>query len=196
MKKITVMLAVIMTAGAYVGKAQIQRGNVLVGGDLSNLNLRLGEASAFTMDITPKAAWFVKDNTAIGTYVNLRLATAKGKGTDFDYGVGALARRYVNGNALSVLQHTRLFFEGNVGIEGQNSSASGTNSTTNGLGLGIGPGLAYFITPNIGLEGLLKYQGILGFGTAATTSNLNLNIGFQIYLPGRNTVTNTKRDIQ
>src|SRR3954469_20247038 len=172
MKKITVMLAILMTAGAFVAKAQIQRGNVIVGGDISNFDLRLGEASEFSMLINPKAAWFIKDNTAIGAYVTFLLETAKGQGTDFDYGVGALARQYMAGDALATVRHTRFFFEGNVGIEGRNSSASGTNSTTNGLGIGFGPGVSYFITPNIGLESLLKYQGILGFGTAATTSNL------------------------
>jgi hypothetical protein len=196
MKKITLMLAIIMTAGAFVGKAQIQRGNVLVGGELAEFDLGLSEGAYSNFRIIPKAAWFIKDNTAIGAYLNLEILTAKGQGTTFGYGVGALGRRYLSGNALDVLRHTRLYFEGNVGIEGQNSSGSGTNTTTNGLGFGIGPGLAYFITPNIGLEGLLKYNGIVGFGNKATSSNLNLSFGFQIYLPGRRTVTNTRRDIQ
>jgi len=50
------------------------------------------------------------------------------------------------------------------------------------LGLGFGPGYAYFITENIGLETLLKYNLIVGFGSSATNSNLNLSLGFQIYL--------------
>ena len=69
--------------------------------------------------------------------------------------------------------------EGNAGIEGFNP-AEGDN--TNGLGLGFGPGFAYFITPNVGLETLLKYNLIVGFGSSATSSILNLNVGFQIYL--------------
>ncbi len=193
MKKITVLLAVIMTAGAFVGKAQIQRGNVLVGGDIANFSLGLNKGSQFSMDIKPKAAWFIRDNTAVGAYVNLGLVTGGGTGTTVSYGVGALGRQYLTGNALDVLKHTKFFVEGNVGIEGVNLSKG---SSTNGLGIGIGPGLAYFVTPNIGLEGLLKYQGILGFGTTPTTSILNLNVGFQIYLPGRGTIRNTKRDIQ
>lgn len=193
MKKVTVILAVIMTAGAFVGKAQIQRGNILVGGNLVDFGLGLNKGSQFTMTLQPKAAWFINDNTALGTYVNLGLTTGAGAGTSVQYGVGALGRRYFGGNALDVLKHTRLFLEANVGIEGVNYSGG---ESTNGLGIGVGPGLAYFVTPNIGLEGLLKYQGILGFGTAATTSNLNLNVGFQIYLPGRSTIAKTKRDIQ
>ncbi|HEX8461384.1 MAG TPA: hypothetical protein VF623_08135 [Segetibacter sp.] len=185
MKKTLFILAVVMTAGTFAANAQIQRGNVMVGGDIADFNLGLNKGSYFTMQISPKAAWFVRDNTALGGYVNLGVSTAKGQGTTFIYGVGALGRLYVSGNAVPALNHTRLFFEGNLGIEGENYSASNINSSTNGLGLGIGPGLAYFITPNIGLEGLLKYQGIVGFGTRATTSNLNLNVGFQVYLPGR-----------
>lgn len=193
MKKFTVLLATVLIASAYVGKAQIQKGNVLVGGDLADFSLGLNKGSQFSLDLSPKAAWFIRDNTALGAYVNLGLLTGAGAGTNVNYGVGALARRYLGGNALGVLRHTRFFLEGNVGIEGVNYSHG---ESTNGLGIGIGPGLAYFITPNIGLEGLLKYQGLLGFGTAATSSNLNLNVGFQIYLPGRTAIRNVKRDVQ
>lgn len=183
MKKFTVVLAILMTAGAYKGEAQIQRGNVLVGGDIANFNLGLNKGSQFQMEINPKAAWFIRDNTAIGAYVELGLLTGGGAGTAVTYGFGALARQYLAGNALAAVRHTRFFLEGNVGIEGQNISGSG--NSTNGLGIGVGPGIAYFITPNIGLEGLLKYRGRLGFGNETTSSNLNLNVGFQIYLPSR-----------
>ena len=175
------------------GKHKFNGGNVLVGGNLADFSLGLNKGSRFSMTLQPKAAWFISDNTALGAYVDLGLSTGANTGTNVQYGVGALGRRYFGGNALDVLKHTRFFAEANIGIEGVNYSGG---ESTNGLGIGFGPGLAYFVTPNIGLEGLLKYQGILGFGTAATTSNLNLNVGFQIYLPGRGTIRNTKRDIQ
>ncbi|HEX8355992.1 MAG TPA: hypothetical protein VF610_01200 [Segetibacter sp.] len=195
MKKNLLALAVLLSAGIFSANAQIQRGNVLVGGDIADFNVGLNKGSYFSVDLSPKAAWFVSDNTALGGYVNLGLSTAKGQGTTFLYGIGALGRLYNNGNAVPAVRHTRFFLEANVGIDGENYSQSNINTTTNGLGLGVGPGIAYFITPNIGLEGLLKYQGILGFGTRATSSNLNLNVGFQVYLPSRavrNAVTNTQ----
>lgn len=96
--------------------------------------------------------------------------------------IGALGRYYFADKYMQLLNHARFFLEGNVGIEGFNP-ATGDNS--NGLGIGVGPGLAYFITPNIGLETLLKYGTIVGFGSAASTSDLSLNFGFQIYLPRR-----------
>ncbi len=185
MKKHLLILSLLLLGVTYVAKAQLQKGNVLVGGDLANLQISLNKGGYFSMRINPKAAWFVKDNTALGAYLNFQITTGKNSGTQTNYGIGALARQYMGGNAVPAVAHTRLFVEANVGIEGANNNLSGNKTSTNGLGLGIGPGLAYFITPNIGVEGLFKYNGIVGFGSSTRTSYLNLGIGFQVYLPGR-----------
>ena len=193
MKKIITLLLV-ATSVASVSHAQLQKGNVLVGGDLANFSLGLDKGSYFKVDISPKAAWFIKNNIAVGAYVNLGLTTAKNSNTETVYGVGALARYYAGPDQIAtdgILRHARLFAEGNVGIEGDNVSHG---PSTNGLGLGIGPGVAYFITPNIGLETLLKYNGIVGFGSDASTNTLNLNVGFQVYLPGKSTRDKVMRD--
>lgn len=187
MKKILTLLVVALGA-ATITQAQLQKGNVLVGGDLAKFSIGLKKGALTDINLTPKAAWFINDNVAVGAYLNFELQTSKGAGTAVAYGVGPLARYYVNSAKVNLLQHGRWFFEGNVGIEGTNvSDGSGHNNNTNGLGLGIGPGYAYFITPNVGLETLLKYNGIVGFGNNTTSSNLQLNLGFQIYLPGRAT---------
>jgi hypothetical protein len=163
-------------------KAQIQKGNVMVGGDISRLDLSLNNGNNFNFNIDPKAAWFIADNVAVGGYLNFNLVTAKGAGSSISYGIGPLARYYINDKNVNILRHARFFIEGNVGIQGTNPHVG---SSTNGLGLGFGPGLAYFITPNIGLEALLKYQGIVGFGSSVATSDLVFGLGFQIYLPKR-----------
>ena len=179
MKKIIGLLLITSAFIANKSNAQIQKGNYLVGGDIANLNFDLGGGGLFSVNLNPKAAWFIKDNTALGAYLNFGLSTAKGVKASTTYGVGALGRYYINDPKTNVLKHGRLFFEGNVGIQGI-SVANGSNTT--GLGLGVGPGYAYFITPEIGLETLLKYNGIVGFGSNPYTSALNLNVGFQIYL--------------
>jgi hypothetical protein len=194
MKKALSALAIAMCC-IFTANAQIQRGHVLVGSDISDFNLSLNKGGAFTMRIDPKAAWFIGNGTALGAYLKFTLETAKGAGTYTTYGVGALARQYLNRDPLNAVKHVRAFLEGNVGIEGDNNSFNGVKTSTNGLGLGIGPGLAYFITPNVGLEGLLKYDGLLGFGTAVTTSKLDFGLGFQIYLSSRtvrNAISNTQ----
>jgi hypothetical protein len=192
MKRKLLSLAFLVFACIGATQAQIQKGNVLVGGDLAGLSLGLNSSSPFSFNLTPKAAWFIRDNVALGAYVNFGLETYKGKGgTDTRYGVGALGRYYVSDPSLNVLKHSRFFLEGNVGIEGANYVVSGS---TNGLGLGFGPGIAYFITPNIGLETLLKYNGIVGFGSNTTTSTLNLGVGFQIYLPSSKIKSTIQRE--
>ena len=174
--------------------SQIQRNSILVGGDIANFDLGLRKGSVFTMRIDPKLAYFIQDNFAVGAYIDLGLQTFSGT-TVFDYGVGALSRYYFpDKNDQNPLRHSRFFAEANVVITGVNVSGGG--SSTNGLGLGVGPGYAYFITPNIGLETLLKYNGLVGFGDATTQSNLNLNIGFQIYLPTRKLRTKLESDVR
>lgn len=185
MKKRLITLALLLVAGVCTVNAQIQRGNVLMGADLANFKFGLNSGSQTNISLTPKAAWFIKDNLALGAYVNFSLTTQKDAPTYTAYGVGPLARLYinkVNNTNITVIKHTLFFLEGNVGIEGTNTSKGG--GSTNGLGLGIGPGISYFITPSIGLEGLLKYNGVVGFGSNPTSSVLNLNVGFMIYLSG------------
>lgn len=184
MKKLIGIIILALSFYSNKTNAQIQRGNLLVGGDIAHFNYDLGGGGAFQATVDPKAAFFLKDNVALGAYIDFGLATAKGAGTTTNYGIGGLARYYINDSTTNILKHGRLFFEGNVGIEGI-SVSNGANTT--GLGIGIGPGYAYFITPNIGLETLLKYNGIVGFGSHAYTSSINLGIGFQIYLSNRRT---------
>jgi hypothetical protein len=193
MKKFTFFTILGLFSLGLTANAQIQRGNVLVGGNFANINLGLDNSKVFSFNITPKAAWFVQDNIALGAYVDLGLQTAKGSSTTTNYGVGALGR-YYTGKDVEVLRHGRFFAEATAGLGGINVSDGGGN--TNGLDLGVGPGFAYFITPNIGLETLLKYRNRVGFGDATSQSNLNLSFGFQIYLPGRSTAAKVKGDVR
>ncbi|KIC63178.1 hypothetical protein [Chryseobacterium taiwanense] len=164
--------------------AQIQKGNWLVGSSLLSSNFGLNTGGGYNISIQPKGAYFIEDNVAVGGYVNLGISkVTNGSPTRFDYAVGGLGRYYLSPGEKGVdnlLNHGRWFFEGNVGIGG--SSVENGNSTT-GLDFGVGPGYSYFITPNIGLEGLVKYQGQAGFGSEGLNSNITFNVGFSIYIP-------------
>lgn len=192
MKKLLATIIVAATT-VFAANAQIQKGNIMVGGNLTNINLGLDDPKIFSIDITPKAAWFIQDNVALGGYVNFGLQTAKNSSTTTSYGIGALGR-YYTGNDVEVLKHGRFFAEATAGIGGVNVSNDGGN--TNGLNLSVGPGFVYFITPNIGLETLLKYNGLIGFGSATTQNNLNLSFGFQIHLPGQKAANKVKNDVK
>lgn len=191
MKKTLVILFCASLLLTYKANAQLEKGNVLVGTDVANFNIGLEKDAGFNILLNPKAAWFIKDNFAIGAYVVLGFSKSNSESaTTTQYGIGPMARYYVNKPNMNVLKHGRWFAEANVGIEGVNQSKGG--GTTNGLGIGVGPGYAYFITPNIGFETLLKYNPRFGFGDEGFNSNLNLSLGFQIYLPGKGTVNKVK----
>lgn len=177
--------AMALAAGVFsTANAQIQEGNWMVGSSLLSSRFGLNTGAGYDISIQPKAAYFIKDNVALGGYVNLGVSKAtKGSPTAFDYGIGGLGRYFLSPGEQGVdnlLNHGRWFFEGNVGIGGR--SVEGSDSTT-GLDFGVGPGYSYFITPNIGVEGLVKYVGRTGFGNEGLNSNITFNIGFSIYLP-------------
>lgn len=191
MKKllITLLTASVVTLSA---KAQISKGDVMIGANLSNINFALDKPNAFSLTINPKAAWFIQDGLALGGDVSFGVETpGKGLGTTINYGVGALGRYYGAKGANELANHTRFFGEATVGISGRNLSGGGS---TNGLGFSFGPGFTYFVTRNVGLETLLKYQGVVGFGSSAYAHNLNLGVGFQIYLPGKSTAKKVQKD--
>ncbi len=182
MKKL-IFTGILAIAGlATTANAQIQKGNWMVGSSLLSSNFGLNTGGGYSIALQPKGAYFVEDNVAVGGYVNLGISkVTNGSPTRFDYGVGALGRYFLSPGEKGVdnlLNHGRWFFEGNVGIGG--SSVESGNSTT-GLDFGVGPGYSYFITPNIGLEGLVKYQGQAGFGNEGLNSNITFNVGFSIY---------------
>ncbi|HEU4552633.1 MAG TPA: hypothetical protein VFS25_07360 [Chitinophaga sp.] len=188
MKKIfKLTLAVAAVLCSSVAVAQTQQGNLMVGGDLSSFNLNFlggGNGTNFDMSITPKIAYFIKDGLALGGYANFGLSTQKGEGSDITYGIGALGRYFLedkNVRKMEFSKRSRFFVEANVGFGGVNYAGPG--ASTNGLDIGAGPGIAYFITPNVALEALLKYNLTVGFGSATTSNRLGLNVGFQVYLP-------------
>ncbi|HCA07845.1 hypothetical protein [Chryseobacterium sp.] len=184
MKKLIFAGILAATGLTATANAQIQQGNWMVGSTLATSNFGLNSGAGYDFSVEPRAAYFIKDNVAVGGYVKLGfLKPGKGEATQFNYAVGALGRYFLSPGEKGVdnlLNHGRWFLEGNVGIGG--TSVENGISTT-GLDFGAGPGYSYFITPNIGVEGLVKYNGVTGFGNEGLTSKISFNIGFSIYLP-------------
>jgi len=193
MKKTLTLFLVAFFGLVLTAGAQIERGNVLAGADIANFNIGLSKPSYFNIKIDPKFGFFIKDNVTLGPYVNFGVFGSSGN-TTVTYGVGAFGRWYANGkNNVSPIRHSLLFGEANIGIGGQSNPGGGS---TTGLGFGFGPGFSYFVTPNIGLEALLKYNGNAGFGSQPYSSTLDLNFGFQIYLPSRGLKAKVMNDVK
>lgn len=189
MKKLLTTL-VLGIAFATAGTAQIQKGNLMLGASVSDMQLAFqSNQTLFSFTLNPKVGYFVEDNWVVGGELRLGLALNRWY-TGLNYGIGAFGRYYFGEANTIVLQHARFFAEANAGIAGANAweKSSDIQFNTNGLGFGFGPGVAYFITPNIGLEAMLKYNADLGLnnsGNAPSAHTFRFNIGFQIYLPNK-----------
>lgn len=192
MKSRVVML--FLVAAAMMGSgvnAQIQKKNVMVGSSLSNLDIGLKSKSNNSFRINPKTGIFVKDGLLLGLDVLFGTSHVGGQnGNTVEYGIGTFGRYYITDKTVDVLKSGKFFLEADLGFQGQNLPEDGP--TTNGLGFGFGPGFSYFITSNIALETSLKYQGIVGFGSAAYQHNLRWSLGFQIYLPTKTVKSKVK----
>jgi hypothetical protein len=191
MKKLHILTLALLVLST-VSMAQTQRGNIMVGANLLNVTGTFQDGSnSFDLGISPKIGWFIKDGLAIGADVSLGYAHAKvddTKTNSVNYGVGAFGRYFIDDKSVEFSKRAKFFLEANVGFVGTNAKTKvddvETNSvSTNGLGVGFGPGVAYFITPNVGLEALVKYNLGVGFGSSVTSHQVAFNLGFQIYLP-------------
>ncbi len=183
MKKISSLLLA-AAFSVVAASAQTTKDWYLIGGNISDIGVNFQKNNtAFSFSLTPKVAWFIKDNFALGAQALIGVNTSTGF-TSFSYGLGPVARYYFADKGLKNIRKTRWFVDANVGFNGTNTKVSGSPSVnTNGLGLGIGPGIAYFVNQNIALEVLPKYNLVAGFGNAPTNNAINVSIGFQIYLP-------------
>lgn len=177
MKKLLVAASIAVFG---LSNAQIQKDNWMVGAQVANIKFTNG----FNMNLTPKLGYFIQDRWAVGAQVGLDIYSPEDTGdTQTTWSIAPFTRYYfTNAEVNSMLRNGAFFGEGSLGFGGDNSSAG---DSTNGVDFGIGAGYAYFITPNVGLEGMLKYQGLLGGGNNNATGNLYLGVGFQIYLSSR-----------
>lgn len=176
MKKLILLAAIFI--GAHTANAQINEGNIMVGGTLADFSSDFDTETKLTL--SPKAAWFIKDGLAVGAYVDLGFNHTHGGATKYLYGFGPMARYYMINDRVGNLKKATFFWEANAGFDGS-SITKGGGSTT-GLGFGVGPGISYFLTPNLGLEALVKYNGTVGFGSSTYKNRLSIGVGFQIYL--------------
>lgn len=176
MKK--VILSGVLALLGITANAQLQEGNWMVGAQVANIKFTNG----FNMNLTPKLGYFIQDRWVVGALVDLDVSSPEGTSkTQTDWSIAPFTRYYFSSNEVNNLLNNGAFFaEGSAGFGGNNSNAG---DSTNGVDLGIGAGYSYFITPTVGLEGLLKYQALVGGGNTNSQGNLYLGVGFQIYLP-------------
>lgn len=153
MKKLFLTLSAAI-ALTFAANAQTEKGNVILGGNVSYDYSKVKDADTETQSfgIQPSVGFFVNDNFAIGTGIGYAYAES-GVTTDNSFGVAPFARLYKG--------------DGNFKFFGQLSvpMAWGTTEEDDvklgnsaNYGVELAPGFAYFPTSKIGIE--LSVRGL------------------------------------
>jgi len=164
-----------------VANSAVQRGNWLVGAKVGSIGQNF-KSNTFTLDINPRAGYFISDNAAIGAEVQLGLQLYD-KGQSFNYGLAPFVRYYFPEGAAPT---HRWFGEARVGFSGSSLEDSDDDSAISAL-YGVSAGYAHFVARNVALEGTLdltRSHADVNVGNAGKTG-LSLGLAFQIYLPSR-----------
>ncbi|RNI22011.1 hypothetical protein [Rufibacter latericius] len=170
---------------APVASTAVRDGNWMIGAGIGSIGHNF-KSETFTLEIEPRAGYFISDNAAIGAQVQLGLEAYDG-GELFNYGITPFVRYYFPEGAAPT---HRWFGEALVGFAGSNQEDSEGDRFFSTV-YGVRAGYAHFVATNVSLEGTLNlvrsHANIdVGSGTSGSTG-LSLGLAFQIYLPSRGT---------
>ncbi|AKD05805.1 hypothetical protein PKOR_18100 [Pontibacter korlensis] len=165
---------------APVSADAVREGNWIVGASIGNIGFNF-KSDFFTLNVNPRAGYFLSDNAAIGTEVQLGLDIYDG-GETFRYGLTPFVRYYFPEGAAPT---HRWFGELLAGIGGSSEEDSEGDSVFSGV-VGLRAGYAHFVAQNVALEGILGYtRTSADISVGSGESGLNLAVGLQVYLPSR-----------
>jgi len=184
MKKLSIILTLLLFTG--IAKAQIQKGDVQLGGSLSINSQKSGDNKTNYFNISPRAGFFVSDNTSIGLMVGFNSLTqdvfdtgtatiVEGVNNQFQAGVYSRFHKSLADNFYIYLQPSLSFGSGKYKVDGTETA------TSNSINIGLTPGLTYFMSNRFAFELNLAnltyaHSKLEGQGTEETTDNFNLNL--------------------
>lgn len=154
--------------------AQTERGTKLIGGD-GNIHI---SNDYFRIGIYPNIGLFINDNFALGASLPLYYS-GQSESSSKEAGFTPFFRYYFGEGS------TRLFASAALGYSRMWHHSYYDNRdhySSSGYGTGtIGIGLVHFLTNQIGAEAKVTYGGFTQ--GEHYSGSVNLNLGFQIYLP-------------
>ncbi|NSL89690.1 outer membrane beta-barrel protein [Chitinophaga solisilvae] len=158
MKKLIVLAAVALF-GTQVAKAQLSKGNVILGGQV-NVNTEStkvkgsdNKTTSTSFGISPKVGLALNQNWVVGVFANTQFGSKKVNDVKFkslDITPGIFVRNY------HMIGESKFAFfaEANAGYTFGNEKTAGTKTDThNGFSVNVLPGITYFVTKHFMIEG-------------------------------------------
>ncbi|MBN9283156.1 MULTISPECIES: outer membrane beta-barrel protein [unclassified Flavobacterium] len=184
MKKIILTVAAVFAFGFANAQEEAKgegfsKGDVFISGSVGVNSAKQGDVKENGFDISPKAAYFVTNNIAIGAKIGYETLKKENEvATTLDqntFKVGVFGRYYTT-------PATKFSLFGELGAEYWMGKDKLTDTKVNTFDIGFRPGLSYFVSNNFALEatfGNLSYNSAkadVDGAEAKNTFDLNLNL--------------------
>jgi len=201
MKRLSTMMLLLTTLSAYVSSAQTEKGSFLLGGTAGASSLHtdspssyLGQYKATTVYLSPNIGYFVIDKLALGLSASISAGKTSYENIDAysrntTFGAGPFVRYYFPMDRWAIFPYVSYSLSTtntkgrSFGYDPILTTNYHYNTTQKTFSAGVGA--TYFITRNIGLEGIVSYQAYNSTNRDlpdTEQSGLNFKVGFQIYL--------------
>jgi hypothetical protein len=179
-----IFILLLVGCASLAAQAQTERGSMLLGGTGTlHISTESEDDGMAFIALAPRIGYFLANNVAIGSAIPLFYSSSDNyRGTTV--GITPFVRGYFGTSA------TRFFLEGRAGYNHSSFKIKDFDvSDSEGFfSYGAGVGVSRFLNEYVGLELLLTYDKSDADETILDIRNftgINLNVGFQIYLPNR-----------
>lgn len=168
MKKILLSAIAVMAFGfanaqESTGTVGFKQGDIFATGSIGYGSEKTGDFKTNQFNFSPKAGFFVTDNIAIGVQLGYTSSTEEQPGegdvNSNTFEVGAFGRYY-----FTPARNFSFFGQLSLGYATQKTDQDGVpgESKSNGVNVGLAPGISYFVSEHIALEATF---GLLGYNT-------------------------------
>lgn len=174
MKNLRATLVLISMFCISIGYGQLEKGNLLVGGNVG-FNIQFYDGSnAVNLGLRPTLLSLITDNLAVGGSLGLNYYKS-GSTSYTSVGILPAGRYYFPSDS----DRMAFFADAYIGVQMSNSKFSGRSESESALAFGFGPGLAFFLSEDVSIDAGLNFNRL---GGDLDRSNLNFVIGFQVFL--------------
>jgi hypothetical protein len=192
--RLPIVIIALICLGLGTVNAQTAQGNYLLGGniglDISSEKTKVGDETSdesvnfTTIAVSPNFGYFITDEIVGGLGLGFFSVSSDGNSST-SLNVGPFARYYYD-----VEDNVSIF--GHVGFNFMSVDLGEDFESQTGTSFNIGPGLAFFVSESVAIEGLLVYrnetmnqgENINGDEVKALSSCFVFSIGVQAYLGG------------
>lgn len=191
--KLFTLVALCVLATSPLTKAQIQKGSFRVGGGAAYSQAVMNDDRSYaSISFSPSVSYFPIDNLSVGLAFPLSSSggtSGTAEYSNFQYSIGPQVRYYFPFSKWAFFPEVVYSFGKTVSENSGFSTGDPVlyRNESKFSAFRIGAGITYFITSNVGIEGILFYQNneqeaTNPFAIVSYEKSVNVNLGFQIYL--------------